>query len=203
VLFRSSILAGKGLIKDFPGPLKQKLLDDKELNPQESVTYNTILKMQEKEAKPYLDKIEVQRASNAQAQFLLVQHAMNICQHVNIKIIIVDSGTSQFRSDYLGRGNTKAKFDLLNEMVHDLKLIAENFNIPVIFINQIYHSVEQIYGKDKDIPYGGNIVGHAMTYRIKLEKFIKTCKATIMKSPYQANDEARFVVTQAGIADVE
>ena len=159
--------------------------------------------MQEKQAKPYLDKIIVWKASNAQAQFIFVQNAMGLCQHMNIKLLIADSGTSQFRSDYLGRGNTKAKFDLLNEMVHDLKLIAENFNIPVIFINQIYHSVDPAMGKDRDIPYGGNIVGHAMTYRIKLEKFIKTHKATIMKSPYQANDDARFVITHSGIADVE
>lgn len=197
-----SIMAGKGLIKALPATLKQKIIDEKQMTPEEALTYNNIQKTQEKEAKPYLDKIIVQKATNAQDQFLKVQNAMHLCQHLNIKLIILDSGTSLFRSDYLGRGNTKAKFDLLNEMVHDLKLISENYNIPVIFVNQIYHSVELQYGKDKDIPYGGNIVGHAVTYRIKLEKFTKTHKATIMKSPYQANDEAKFKVTGAGVVDV-
>lgn len=198
-----SILSGKGLIKDVPEPLKQKILDGKVLTPQEEMTYKTVMKMQDKECKVYLDNIIVQKATNAQAQFITIQNAMGLCQQLNIKLMIVDSGTALFRSDYLGRGNTKAKFDLMNEMIHDLKLIAENYNIPVIFINQIYHSVDPQMGKDEDIPYGGNIIGHAIPYRIKLEHFTKTNKATIMKSPYQANDQAKFKVTQAGVVDIE
>jgi len=198
-----SILAGKKLIDDYPADIKQKLLDNKDLSPAEEQVVKTVKGNQEKEAPKYLDRIIVQKASNAYAQFILVQNAMQLCQHINIKIIIIDSGTALFRSDYLGRGNTKAKFDLLNEMIHDLKAIAENYNIPIIFINQIYHSPEQSFGKDEDIPYGGNIIGHAIPYRIKLEHFIKTNKATIMKSPYQANNTAVFKVTDAGVVDVE
>ncbi len=198
-----SILIGKGLIPDFPSTLKQKILDFKELTSDDVATYTKIQEQQMIQSKPFTDRIEVLRARNAHAQFIIVQNAIKICQHVNVKMIIMDSGTALFRSDYLGRGNTKAKFDLLNEMIHDLKSIAENYNIPVIFMNQIYHSPEQMYGKDEDIPYGGNIIGHAIPYRIKLEHFIKTNKATIMKSPYQANDDVKFKVTEAGIVDVE
>lgn len=198
-----SILAGKHLITDYPADIKQKLLDNKELSPEEEQVVKTVKSNQEKEAPKYLDRIIVQKATNAYAQFILVQNAMQLCQHMNIKLLIVDSGTALFRSDYLGRGNTKAKFDLLNEVIHDLKAIAENYNIPVIFINQIYHSPEQSFGKDEDIPYGGNIIGHAIPYRIKLEHFIKTNKATIMKSPYQANNTAVFKVTDAGVVDVD
>ena len=55
----------------------------------------------------------------------------------------------------------------------------------------------------RHIPYGGNIIGHAIPYRIKLEKFTKTHKATIIKSPYQGNDEVKFMVTEAGVVDVK
>lgn len=198
-----SILAGKNLITDYPAEVKQKLLDQKVLSAAEQKICDVVKEKQDKESAYYLDKIIVQKATNAYAQFILTQNAMRLCQHTNIKLVIVDSGTALFRSDYLGRGNTKSKFDLMNEMIHDLKAIADNFNIPVIFINQIYNAPEQSFGKDEDIPYGGNIIGHAIPYRIKLEHFTKTNKATIMKSPYQANDEAKFMVTDAGVVDVE
>lgn len=198
-----SILAGKKLITDIPGSIKQKILDEKELSTEEALTLKTITAKQEQEAKPYLDRIIVQRASTAQAQYFIIQNAMGLCAQINIKFIIMDSGTALFRSQYLGRGRGQAKFELLNELIHDFKAVVENYNIPGLFVNQIYHSPDQSYGKDEDIPYGGNIVGHMMPYRIKLEHFIKTNKATIIKSPYQANDEARFKVTEAGVVDVD
>ena len=198
-----SILAGKGLIADVRADLKQKVLDGKLLTPEENKDYKDALKQQDSEAGKYLDHIEVQKATNAYAQFLMVQNAMHLCEHANIKLIILDSGTALFRSDYLGRGNTKAKFDLLNEMIHDLKMIAVNYKIPVVFVNQIYNSPEQSFGKDDDIPYGGNIIGHAIPYRMKLEKYIKNHKMTIMKSPYQPNDETKFRVTEEGVVDAD
>lgn len=197
------IMAGLKLITDYPAALRDKIIDNKVLNKEEVALKAEVLEKQKKESKPYLDKIIVQQATNAAGQFMLIQNAMQLCGVANIKLIIVDSGTALFRSEYLGRGNTKAKFDLMNEMIHDLKNIASNYNIAVVFVNQIYHSPEQSFGKDEDIPYGGNIIGHAIPYRIKLEKFTKSHKMTIKKSPYQANDEQKFAVTEAGVVDLK
>lgn len=198
-----SILAGKKMIPDFSSELKQKIIDDKLLTPEEQKEYDEVKKDQVIKSKKWLDHIEIQKASNAYQLFGYVQNAIQIAKELNILMIIVDSAVAPFRREYLERGTTKAKFNLMNEMIHDLKLLGENHNIPIVVINQIYHKPDQTFGKDDDIPFGGNIFGHAVTYRIKFEKFIKTHKATFMKSPYQDNDEARFIVNQAGLSDVE
>ena len=198
-----SILAGKKMISDFSNDLKQKIIDDELFTPEEQKEYDDVKKKQEFESKKWSDHIEVQKASNAYQLFNYVQNAIQVAKHLNVLMIIIDSATAPFRGEYLERGTTKAKFNLLNEMIHDLKLLGEHHNIPIVVINQIYHKPDLDYGKDPDIPYGGNIFGHAVTYRIKFEKFTKTHKATFMKSPYQDNDEARFIINQAGLSDVE
>lgn len=197
-----SILAGKKLIVDFPIAIRDKLTDQKQLTPEEKLTFNTIKKQMEKQAEKYLDKIIIQKASNVYQLLILINNAAEVIRHLNIKLILVDSGTAPFRGEFLERGMMGRRSKLMNEMVHDLKLIAEFNNLPIVFVNQIYHSPTESYGKEEERAFGGNIVGHAIPYRLKMEKFTKTHKITIMKSPYQANDEARFKLTRAGLSDV-
>lgn len=198
-----TILSGKKLISDYPEALKQKILDDKIFSPEERKLWDDTKKKLEKEAEKYLNNIQIQKATSTYQQFSLVRNAVQSMQHMNVKLIILDSGTALFRREFLERGVSKARSNLLNDMLGDLKLLALHYNIPIIFINQIYHKPDVSYGKDDVYAYGGNIVAHTVPYSIKLEKFIKTNKATIMKSPYQANDEARFVVTYGGLSDVK
>jgi len=156
---------------------------------------------EDKEAEKYLDHIIIRKATDAVQQINYIKDAIEMVQHVPIRLIILDSGTSLFRSDYLGRGNTKSKFDLMNEMVHDLRAIAENNNIAILFVNQIYHKPDEMYGADPDIPYGGNIIGHAMPYRLKTMKSGSKHKLRIKKSPYQDNNDCVFEITEAGVVD--
>lgn len=198
-----SILAGKNLITQIPKKILEKISQGKELTKEEQEEHDKLSKQQEKEGQKYLDRIIVWKASNAYQQILYIKNAMSVVKEMNIKLIIVDSGTALFRSDYLGRGNTKAKFDLMNEMIHDLKMIAENFNIAIVFVNQIYNKPDEMYGQDPDIPYGGHIIGHAIPYRMKLFKSGKKHAMRIMKSPYQSNDDVKFLITAEGISDAE
>ncbi|MGA9153816.1 MAG: hypothetical protein WBZ36_24820, partial [Candidatus Nitrosopolaris sp.] len=50
---------------------------------------------------------------------------------------------------------------------------------------------------------GGNVMGHATTYRILLRKAGKTRIATMIDSPYRMYDQTRFSITEAGVQDVE
>jgi RecA/RadA recombinase len=89
----------------------------------------------------------------------------------------------------------------MNEMVHDLRAIAENNNIAVLFVNQIYNKPDDLFGADPDIPYGGNIIGHGMPYRFQLMKPGRFHMMRIKKSPYQANDDCVFDITADGLVD--
>jgi DNA repair protein RadA len=189
------IAIAKGFVPESANELVNKLKQGGELTKEDAKEHPEAARM--------LSNIIIQKATNAADQFVKVNNASQLIRAINIKLIIVDSATALFRSDFLGRGNTKTKFDLLNEMVHTLQRIAENYVIPIVFINQIYHSVDPKMGEDPDIPYGGNIVGHAIPYRIKLFKSGKKHGAKIHKSPYQANDDVRFYVSEAGLVDIE
>lgn len=153
-----------------------------------------------------LDRIIVLKVHQADAQIAVISNINSMmATKTPIKMVVVDSGTALFRGGFTGRGNIKSKFDLLNDMLHKLKGIAEFWKIPIIFVNQIYHKPDELYGRDADIPYGGNIVGHLMPYRIKLSIVGsgRKHKAKIIKSPYHPNVEAVFQITPKGIENVE
>ena len=195
-----AILAGRGLIPKIP----QKLLTKAEegiITEPERAELEAARKEQAKEAKKWKDYILVQRVSDAYNQAIVITNLLSMMHELNIKLIIVDSGTELFRSQYLGLGNSKAKFDLLNECVTNLKVIAENYNVPILFVNQIYHSPDQF--NPGDIPYGGNIVGHKMPTRIQVWKSGRKHKARLVKSPYLENTDCEYQITDAGVVDVE
>jgi len=155
----------------------------------------------EDDALRFLDNVIVQKCNTANDLYLKIQEIMSSIKELNISLIILDSATALFRSEFTGRGEGYAKFGLINQMLGDLKSIAENFNISIIFINQIYHSPDADYGAEHDRPYGGNVLGHAIPYRIILKKSGKKRVARIFKSPYQPNDDAIYIVTEKGIDD--
>lgn len=164
----------------------------------------------DEEIKKYLDRILVWKASDGYAQLGLVKNAGGFIKTLNgskakVKVIIVDSISAVLRWQFIGRGTFQTKFELLNVMLHTLKQIGEAYQIPIVMINQIYNSPEEPFGKDRDIPWGGNIIGHTSTYRIKLWMVGggKKHRAKIIKSPYQPNNEADFRITKAGLEDLE
>jgi RecA/RadA recombinase len=121
-------------------------------------------------------------------------------------MLIVDSGTALFREEFLDRGVTKARANLLNLFVHKFKNTAEIYNLPALFVNQVYNSPDQLFGKNKWIHFGGNIVAHTNSYRIRLEKVgegVNKRRATLVKSPMKGMDEALYKITDKGIEDVE
>lgn len=197
-----SIASGKGLISDIPQILKTKVAEGKTLSPEEQTEYDAAKAKQATEAEKYLDNIIVSRVSDAVALCKKVEDLIRICQEVPIKLIILDSGTALFRAHFLGLGNMKSKFDLMNEMIQNLLAIAEYNKVAIIFVNQIYHDPDAKMGADEVEPYGGNVLGHAIPYRMKVMKSGTKHRMTIMKSPYQPNDSVRFDVVPGGLADV-
>ena len=67
--------------------------------------------------------------------------------------------------------------------------------------NQIQSSPDAIFG-DSVRPTGGNVVAHTSTYRIYLKKSGKNRIARMVDSPYHAEREVLFALTEKGISDV-
>ena len=118
-----------------------------------------------------------------------------------IKLSIIDSLTAHFRAEFSGRGQLADRQQKLNRYIHDLMQLAETHNIAVYVTNQVMANPAQMFG-DPTTPIGGNIVGHASTYRIYLRRGKKGSRvAKLVDSPNLPDDETIYFVTNAGVVD--
>ena len=84
--------------------------------------------------------------------------------------------------------------------MHRLKRVAEIYNVAVIITNQVQATPDTFFG-DPTKAAGGNIIGHASTYRIYLRKAGAERKAIMIDSPMHPYGDTNFMVVEAGISD--
>jgi len=148
-----------------------------------------------------LKNIYVVRAENSDHQMVIVDKAAELIKEKNIKLIIVDSLTSHFRSDYMGRGALGERQQKLNKHVHDLQRLADEYNLAVYVTNQVMDDPGMMFG-DPTKPIGGHVLAHASTYRIYLRKGKDEKRiARLVDSPNLPEGECVFKVTKNGISD--
>lgn len=150
-----------------------------------------------------LKNIFVARAYNADHQTLLAEKAVEMIKEKNIRVMIVDSLTSQFRSEFVGRGTLAERQQKLNKHMRTLAKIAEMNNIVLLVTNQVMTNPGILFG-DPTIPIGGNIVGHNAKTRIYLRKSKGDKRvAKLVDSPSLPDGEALFRVTENGVEDAK
>ena len=136
-------------------------------------------------------------------QMFLLENADEIIKANNIKLIIVDSLTAHFRSEYIGREMLASRQQRLNKHMHKLVALARAFNAVAVVTNQVMAKPDQFFG-DAIHPIGGNIVGHTSHTRIYLRRAshgpIRI--ARLVSSPYLPEGEEILKVTENGIEDV-
>ncbi|EQB67565.1 MAG: DNA repair and recombination protein RadA [Thermoplasmataceae archaeon] len=148
-----------------------------------------------------LKRIHVARAFNSHHQILLAEKASQMAKDFNIRLLIVDSLTSHFRSEYMGRGSLSERQQLLNRHMHDLLRFGMLQNAVIAVTNQVAARPDVFFG-DPTAPIGGNIVGHTATFRIYLRKG-KAGKriARLIDSPYLPEGETVIQLSEEGILD--
>ncbi len=150
-----------------------------------------------------LGNIIYARAYNSDHQILLVDEATNLIPANNIRLVIVDSVITHFRSEYPGREALAPRQQKLNKHLHQLLRISDIFNIAVVVTNQIQSAPDVFFGNPNK-PAGGNILAHGSTYRIWLRKSKENRRiARIIDSPMHPESECLFAITTAGLVDVE
>jgi DNA repair protein RadA len=146
-----------------------------------------------------LDNIHVARAFNSDHQMLLADEAQEICQNNDIGLVVVDSLTAQFRSDYVGRGELAQRQQKLNKHMNTLLRLANAHNAAVLVTNQVMSNPDQMFG-DPTKAIGGHIVAHNSAIRLYLRKSKKDKRiARLVDSPYMPEGEAVFKVADRGI----
>ena len=154
-------------------------------------------------AEDFLRKIRVARAYSSDHQMLLAEKVEELIQKqgVNVRLVIVDSLTALFRSEFTGRGTLADRQQKINKHLHTLQRLADKYNLAIYITNQVMANPAIFFGNPTQ-PIGGHIIGHASTYRLYLRKSKGEKRiARLIDSPHLPEGEAVFTVKTEGIGD--
>ncbi|MGA9149202.1 MAG: DNA repair and recombination protein RadA [Candidatus Nitrosopolaris sp.] len=151
-----------------------------------------------------LRRVYVCKIYNTSHLEIIIQDLGKSIEEYKAKLVIVDSIIALHRAEFIGRGTLAERQQRLNIMLHKLSRLAEVHNIAVVVTNQVQSQPDDFSaGLNGLRATGGNVMGHASTYRILLRKAGSTRIAIMIDSPYHAYDQTRFVITEAGVQDVK
>jgi len=140
---------------------------------------------------------------NSDHQILLLEKADKVIQENNVKLIIVDSLTAHFRSEYLGREMLAERQQKLNSHLHRLVRLCRAFNACAVVTNQVMSKPDQFFAMAVEA-VGGHIVSHTSHTRIFLRRTasgpVRICR--LVSSPYLPEGERIFKITEEGVKDI-
>lgn len=153
-----------------------------------------------------LDNVAYARAYNTDHQSQLLLQAAAMMSESRYALLIVDSATALYRTDYSGRGELSARQMHLARFLRTLLRLADEFGVGVVISNQVVAQVDgaSMFATDPKKPIGGNIIAHASTTRLYLRKGrgeTRICK--IYDSPCLPEAEAMFAINADGIGDAK
>ncbi|KAB5511676.1 hypothetical protein PHYPO_G00250280 [Pangasianodon hypophthalmus] len=160
-----------------------------------------------------LDNVAYARAFNTDHQTQLLYQASAMMAESRYALLIVDSATALYRTDYSGRGELSARQCHLGRFLRMLLRLADEFGVAVVITNQVVAQVDgaAMFSADPKKPIGGNILAHASTTRkestvgvLYLRKGrgeTRICK--IYDSPCLPEAEAMFAINADGVGDAK
>lgn len=96
--------------------------------------------------KSVLDNVACARAYNSDHQTHLLVKAAAMMSESRYSLLIVDSATALYRTDYSGRGELSARQVHLGQFLRYLQRLADEFGIAVVVTNQVVASVDNAGG---------------------------------------------------------
>nr|WCZ58603.1 DNA repair protein RAD51 homolog 1 [Andalucia godoyi] len=152
-----------------------------------------------------LENVSYARAYNSDHQLQLLSQAAALMSESRYALLIVDSATGLYRTDFSGRGELSARQMHLARFLRTLQRLADEFGIAVVITNQVVAQVDgaaAMFNPDPKKPIGGNIMAHASTTRLSLRKGRgeqRVCK--VYDSPCLPEAEATFAIYEDGVSD--
>lgn len=154
-----------------------------------------------------LSNVAVAKCYNTDHQTNLLHEAAAMMSEHRYALIIVDSATHLYRTDFMGRGELANRQQHLARFLRMLQRISEVYGVACVITNQVVAQVDGQAGPfnpDPRKPIGGNIIAHASTTRLYFKKGKgenRICK--IYDSPCLPEAEATFAITTNGISDAK
>ena len=88
-----------------------------------------------------LENVAYARAQNSEHQMELLKTAAAIMSQDRYVLMVVDSATALFRTDFQGRGELSERQMQLAQFLRQLTRLAEEFGIAVFVTNQVCRSL--------------------------------------------------------------
>lgn len=150
-----------------------------------------------------LDNVVFCRAFNCEHQMQLLTEAAVLMAQAKFGLLVVDSITHLYRTEYSGRGELADRQQHLGKFLRTLQRLADVFQIAVVVTNQVQARVDgaAMYGPTT-CPIGGHILAHACQTRLSLRKGKgdgRICK--IYDSPTLPESDAPFALSSGGVID--
>lgn len=151
--------------------------------------------------KDVLSKIHVLKPMNTSHQILMMDEVRKIAAEAPVRLLICDSLMGHFRAEYIGRGQLCSRQQIISRHIAEMKNFAIINNASCIITSQVSANPATLFG-DPNQAIGGNVVGHAVAYRIKIRKGKNGTRVfRLIKSPDLPESEAIGVLTEGGLLD--
>ena len=151
-----------------------------------------------------MKKVFVCKMVNSAQLEALIRNLGKYIEEYKAKLVIVDSIISLHRAEYTGRETLAERQQRLNVILHKLLRLAEVYNIAVVLTNQVQVSPDSTFGGSDSLrAAGGNVMGHACTYRIFLRKAGRDRIAVMVDSPHHAYSQVKFAISEKGVENAE
>lgn len=148
-----------------------------------------------------LKNIFVAKVVNTDQQLITAEKAQDITKEEEVRLLVVDTVTSLFRAEYVGRESLAERQQKLGQHLLSLHRIADLNNVAVLVTNQVQANPDAFVGESTQ-PIGGHILGHSATTRIFLRKSRGSRRiARVVDSPELPEGEAVFKISNEGIRD--
>ena len=157
------------------------------------------------EAEEIMKKIFVCKIYYSAHLEAVIRSLAKYIEQYKARLVIIDSIISLHRAEFAGRETLAERQQRLNAILHKLKRMAEIYNVAIVYTNQVQAQPDSFFGNGFDSmrAAGGNIMGHASTYRIFLRKMGHNRIAMMLDSPYHAYSQVKFTIGEEGIQDLE
>ncbi len=149
-----------------------------------------------------LGNIYIGSALNTHHLFSIVDELEEIIPDKNIKLLIVDSFASHFRSEFIGKNRLVERQQKIMQIAEKLIALAVKFDLAVVVTNQIIANVEEFLFGSPEEPALGFAWAHRPQQRIFLRKSRGSSRiARLFDSSRMPEREALFYVTENGLSD--
>ncbi|KAF5840734.1 DNA repair protein RAD51-like protein B [Dunaliella salina] len=155
-----------------------------------------------------LENVAYARAHNTEHQMKLLQEAAAMMAESRFGVVIVDSVTALFRTEYVGRQELAPRQNALGRFMRALHRMADEFGVAVVVTNQMVatnlDNTQPGFVKPPQVgPIGGHIMAHASTTRLFMKKGKGGSNRVlkIVASPSLAEREAIFSISTEGICN--